>query len=91
MIRPLIIMLELLLPLVFENCTFHSNAAYQEGASMYAIAYKDLFYITTRQLIQLLLLKIHISYIMLTLVPLNRIVEAQRWFSYGLGSQCCLI
>ena len=29
--------------IVFENCTFHSNAAYQEGASMYAIAYKDAF------------------------------------------------
>ena len=29
--------------IVFKNCTFHSNAAYQEGASMYAIAYKDAF------------------------------------------------
>ena len=29
--------------IVFKNCTFKSNAAYQEGASMYAIAYEDAF------------------------------------------------
>ena len=30
--------------IIFSNCTFDSNAAYQEGASMYAVAYEDAFH-----------------------------------------------